>query len=289
MLESLAYKVARLLRKTANAVEGRYRLHSFLIKSTMSIHDMVANPDERYYREQYWLWLRQACEESFPGRDACAIDLGCGQGRLAIPLAEWLTKGRVIGIDMAEFAIAQARDYAKQKDVDRAEFRLSEVMPYLAEVGEESVDLVVMCELAFFFPQYKDALVACLRVLKPSGLLFVSFRSQYFNLLASVRQKDWSSARLVRDVREGHWGAGCVWYSWHTCSDVLKLLTDVGFRDIRVRGIGIASGMDGDPLSVIAQPSRLGPTDASQLMEVEVSLAEQYADCGRYILATARK
>jgi len=54
-------------------------------------------------------------------------------------------------------------------------------------------------------------------------------------------------------------------------------------------GIGVASGIEGDPLSSVAQPSKLSETESARLMEIETSLAEHYAECGRYILAIAAK
>lgn len=80
-----------------------------------------------------------------------------------------------------------------------------------------------------------------------------------------------------------------MWFSWHTATDIRQLLAENGFAVSRLYGIGIASGIEGDPMSCIAQPSKLSPVGQSQLIDLEMSLAEQYADCGRYILAIARR
>lgn len=125
--------------------------------------------------------------------------------------------------------------------------------------------------------------------LQASGLLVISFRSQYFDLLHSFRSRNWQSAVLVREAREGHWGAGAHWFSWHTAADIRALLHDAGFTSVKLLGIGIASDIEGDPLANVAQPSKLSPGDLAQLMAVETLLEEQYAECGRYILAIAQR
>lgn len=255
----------------------------------MAQQDMVADPDEHYYCAQYWHWLHAECERRFPERSGRILDVGCGQGRLTLPLAAWFTNGHVVGIDLSGDAIVKARRYADQRGLTNLEFHAADALDAVSDISPSSVDLAVMTEVTFFMPSYKQVIADVARVLRPDGVLFISFRSQYFDLLHSVRSRDWQSAALVREAREGHWGTGAHWFSWHTAADIRALLHDVGFTSITLRGIGIASGIEGDPLAHIAQPSQLSPGDLAQLMTVETSLAEQYAECGRYILAIAQR
>lgn len=289
LIERLAYRGARMLRRTARALEELVSSQSVLIQRTMARHDMVADPDERYYFAQYWHWLHAECERRFPDRGGCILDVGCGQGRLALPLAAWFTHGHVVGVDLSGDAITQARRYANQQGVTNIEFHAADALGVVSNMPPLSVDVALMTEVTFFMPSYKQVIAAIARVLKPGGMFFISFRSQYFDLLCSVRSRDWQSAVLVREAREGHWGAGAHWFSWHTAADIRALLHDAGFTSIKLLGIGIASGIEGDPLAHIAQPSKLSPGDLAQLMAAETSLAEQYAECGRYILAIAQR
>lgn len=64
---------------------------------------------------------------------------------------------------------------------------------------------------------------------------------------------------------------------------------DLGLHLLNLRGIGVCSGIEGDPLAVIARPSQLSASEQERLMEIECAVAEDYAACGRYILATAER
>jgi len=287
-MKSLAWLGARILRKAARILESAGTIQTATIQKSMTAHDMVSHPDEGYYFEQYWHWLLPECEQHFKNRKARALDIGCGQGRLTLPLAKWLTAGEVIGIDLTPAAIEQAQHYASQRGIKNVEFHSADALGFMRNLPANTFDLVLMTEVAFVMPSYRDVIAATANLLKSRGIFFVSFRSQYFDLLHSVRARNWSSVRLVREAREGHWSDGPTWFSWHTSADIRQLLSEAGFTAIRLRGIGIASGIEGDPLSAIAQPSKLRPTDLTQLRDIETSLAEQYADCGRYILAIKR-
>jgi SAM-dependent methyltransferase len=289
MIRSLTYFFARGLRRTAGLIEKLAGTQRIAVERTMSAHDMVSQPDEVYYRQQYWQFLLPLLDQYFPERRAQVLDVGCGQGRLALPLAEWLRSGKVTGIDITGAAIEKARSYSMQLGLSNAEFHQADAVNYLNSMPPESVDLALMLEVAFFMPAYREVIEAISRVLKRKGCFFVSFRSQYFDLLHSARKSDWTSARLVRDEREGHLGNGVAWFSWHTPDDIRRLLAQAGFEVKQLNGIGILSGIEGDPLSAIAQPSKLSAQDQDQLMEIETSLAEEYAECGRYILAIAVK
>jgi hypothetical protein len=79
------------------------------------------------------------------------------------------------------------------------------------------------------------------------------------------------------------------WLAWQSAREVREILTGAGFTVTGLWGIGICSGIAGDPLASLAQPSRLSPAKQEALMEVELALAADLADCGRYILAAAWK
>ena len=63
----------------------------------------------------------------------------------------------------------------------------------------------------------------------------------------------------------------------------------MGFHEVAPIGIGIVSGIPGDPLETIATPSRLTPEAREQLLEVETACGAAFPDDGRYLLALARK
>lgn len=259
------------------------------IQSTSTKHNMETHPDEPYYAKQYLYWIMPKLEKQFPEKGIRILDIGCGQGRVTMPLSEWNQKGRVTGVDFTEKAIEMARKYSAQKGISNVEFVIEDVINFLGEAASESYDCVVFTEVIIFLPSYSEALRHIYRVIKPNGLAFVSFRSKYFNLLHTIRHRNFAGAKLAATKQSGKIFGGAVTFSWHTKNEIVELLSEIGFRDIICKGIGVCSGIEGDPLETIARPSLLSGNDQLELLDIEIQLAEMYADCGRYILAIATK
>lgn len=265
------------------------RGHSEKVREANASHDMASDPDEAYYRRQYLHWILPELEKSSAGRSARIVDLACGHGRLAIPLAEWARTGQVTGVDFNPPAVKAAQKYAGAAGLNNVTFIESDLVEFARNLAPASLDAAVCVEALYNVPEYKEALKAVLKALKPGGLLAASFRSQWYDLLKSVRSRDFISARLVAENREGHWGDGAVWSSWHRAAEVKELLSATGFEPLRAVAIGPLSGIAGDPLAALARPSELPGGEADRLFALELNCAEAYADQGRYILALARK
>jgi SAM-dependent methyltransferase len=244
--------------------------------------DMADDADEVYYASQYRHWLEPYCSE-LEHRQATVLDLGCGQGRLALWLAERLPDASVVGVDVSPGAVARARG------IDNLELREQDAVRYLASRQAASVDLALFTEVSFFMPGYPDALAEIVRALRPGGVLVASFRSRWFNLLRSVGTRHFQSALLVRDTRRGVLWDTPYEFCWHTAADVRAELEAIGLTVDGLYGLGVLSGLEEDPLSAIVRPSELRAEDQRRLEELEISLAADYADCGRYIVAVARR
>jgi SAM-dependent methyltransferase len=249
---------------------------------------MVRHPDEAYYARQYLHWILPELENRFPSKRVDILDIGCGQGRLSIPSAQW-TSGRVVGVDLTPAAVAAAEKYVQAQGLTNIRVYHSDLLPFVRGLGDSSVDIVLFIEVSFFLPSLTEVLQEVARVLKPTGLLFASFRSQFFNLLQTIRARLWDAADDVITEREGHIFGGPVLFTWQTPEDAKRMLSGVGLRLCSLRGIGVCSGVKGDPLASIAQPSRLSPQEQERLMKLECGLAEEYVQLGRYMLAIAEK
>lgn len=254
----------------------------------MRLHDMVENPDESHYLQQYLHWLQPVLQE-LHGRDARVVDLGCGQGRLTLAIAEQLTDATVTGIDVSPDAIAAATAYAARRNIGNASFEMRDAVEAARALEAGSVDLVVFTEVSFWLPNHDELLRAAGRALRPGGVLFASLRSQYHDLLAVVQLRNFESARTVRDRRQGEIHDAPIIYAWHTVDDVRRELEDAGMTAEKVVGIGVLSGLTSDPHGLVVTPSTLSDTQRDELLEIELSVAEQYAGAGRYILAIARR
>ncbi len=252
------------------------------------LRDMAADADEAYYAEQYRHWLAPVMAE-LRDHSALVLDVGCGHGRLALAVAESLPDSRVVGVDVSPGALAGARAHAAERGLENLELHEQDAVPFVAAFESASVDLALFTEVSFFMPAYGDALAEIARVLRPGGTLFASFRSLYFNLLWSIRDRDFDGARTVRDFRRGVLWDTPYEFCWHTPSDVGAELAALDLDVGAFYGIGPLSGIEGDPLAAIARPSELDADDRRRLFELETSIAAEFVGCARYILAVARR
>jgi 2-polyprenyl-3-methyl-5-hydroxy-6-metoxy-1,4-benzoquinol methylase len=284
---------ARMMERFASdpAIVDSPSAHKASVIRSMTNYDMVKHPDESYYSKQYLHWIVLELSNRYPDRNVQIVDLGCGQGRLSVPLAEWCAPGQgsVTGVDITPAAVALARQYAVERSVSNAYVHEEDVLDFARELKDESADVILLIEVSFILPSYRQVLTEAARILRPGGVLFAAFRSQYFNLLHTVRGRSWEGAEMVLAAREGHLFGGPTWLGWQTPDDVDRLLEDAGFFVLKQRAIGACSGVKGDSLEGVARPSQLSAEEQERLMKIECAIAEQYAACGRYILATAEK
>jgi SAM-dependent methyltransferase len=118
-----------------------------------------------------------ALVERFLPPGSAALDLGCGNGRVALALAE---RGYgVEGLDISPSMVEEARAAAEAQGVD-ARFRIGDAvsLPY----GDHEFDAVVFaCNGLGHLT--RDGKIACLleikRVLRPGGVALLSLRTPY--------------------------------------------------------------------------------------------------------------
>lgn len=103
---------------------------------------------------------------------AAALELGCSIGVLTRRLAGQC--GRVLAVDGAQAAVAQARAHCE--DLAQVEVRCARVPEAFPR---EAFDLIVLSEFLYFFdlPDLRLLAAACLRSLRPGGdMLLVNWR-----------------------------------------------------------------------------------------------------------------
>jgi SAM-dependent methyltransferase len=266
------------------------RAHRDRVISSTTRHDMARHPDEGYYARQYWSWIEEHLRR-LPG-SGHHLDAGCGQGRLTLRLAEWCAAGggRAIGVDLSAPAIEQASRYALEARQPNVEYLVDDAAAYMARCEDGSFETVLLTEVIFFHPDPPGLLRAARRVLKPGGLLFASFRPQYFHALLTVRFGMWAHVDTISQKRGGRLFGGEAWQSWHTSEEARRLLqADCGLEVLNMVGIGACSGIPGDPHAQLARPSTLSRLDQERLMTLERAVASSAPDAGRYMLAVARR
>lgn len=284
---------ARVLGKLSRLVLGlarKWESVDFQQRSVISSthYDMVMAPDEPYYAEQYWQVLLPHLGQ-LP-EDAQILDLGCCQGRFTIRLGKLFGHGQIVGCDLSAEAITKARDYAALNSKGNIDFRVQSIADCLGSFSAKSVDAILLTEVTFFYPKWEQDLPCIIQTLKPGGILIISFRSQYFDALCLVRGRRWEGVDPVLQDRQGAVFGSSTVFTWQTSSEIRALLVQsYGLELLDLRGIGVCSGIPGDPHDYICQPSQLGEAERMQLMKLELELGKSVPNGGRYILAVARK
>jgi ubiquinone/menaquinone biosynthesis C-methylase UbiE len=95
-----------------------------------------------------------------------ALDLGCGDGTTAIPLAR--TGAEVVGIDIARNLVAAGNKRAAQAGLTRLKFQEGDACN-LVGVADKSFDLTISVFGAMFAPKPFDVAKEMVRVTKPGG------------------------------------------------------------------------------------------------------------------------
>lgn len=94
------------------------------------------------------------------------LDLGCGDGTTALPLA--LMGADVVGIDIASNLVAAGNKRAAQTGLDRLKFQEGDAC-HLEGVPDHSFDLTLSVFGAMFAPKPFDVAKEMVRVTKPGG------------------------------------------------------------------------------------------------------------------------
>jgi ubiquinone/menaquinone biosynthesis C-methylase UbiE len=104
---------------------------------------------------------------------ARVLDVACGRGAVFIPASTAVSAtGQVIGIDLAEGMIEQARHEVSLQGLANTE--ILQMDAERLDFPDASFDFVLCGLCLFFFPNLDQALTGFLRVLKPGGRLVAS-------------------------------------------------------------------------------------------------------------------
>jgi SAM-dependent methyltransferase len=101
------------------------------------------------------------------------LDACCGTGASALPAAHAVgAAGHVLGLDLAEPALALARAKAQAQGLANVEFRTADVEH--TGLPSESFDAVVCVFGVFFLPDIAAAITGLWRLVRPGGVLAIT-------------------------------------------------------------------------------------------------------------------
>ena len=113
--------------------------------------------------------MLQAQKQTF--KDVHAIDVGCGGGLLSEAMAQ--AGAQVIGVDLSPELLEVAKLHALGAEVTGLEYQLRSAED-MAQSHAEQFDLVTCMEMLEHVPEPESVLDACVKLLKPGGLLVLS-------------------------------------------------------------------------------------------------------------------
>jgi len=147
------------------------------------------------------------------------LDLGCGDGDLAIALSQ--RGARVVGIDASSQMIAAASERARREHADVA-FQLgtAAALPFPAQQFDLVVAVTILCFVADAAPVFSEIA----RVLRPGGRLVICELG---------RRSTWAAERRVRA-----WFGSRLWQRGHfrTARELQRLCRQAGLMPGPVRG-----------------------------------------------------
>lgn len=251
-------------------------------------YDMLRAPDEPYYADQYWSVIEPALQ-SLP-QDLRCLDLGCSQGRFSLRLAQYFPAGKIVACDLSSPAIDSAKAEAKSRNLSNIEFHCRGIADQMLECKDSGFNIIIMTEVTFFYPDWVSHFSDIIKKLCKGGVLVVSFRSQYFDALYLVRNKSFDYIDMLLNYRRGRiFSPSLMEFSWQTSAEIINLFRENGLDMLALQGVGVCSGLPGDPHDFIARPSLLDNTQKSELMKLELEIGKSVPDAGRYILAVGKK
>lgn len=248
---------------------------------------MFASPGEDYYSEQYWQLIKNLMPSS---QEVEILDLGSGQGRIVQKFLDNFPTAVIKCCDISEKAISELQKNVAVSSTQQVKADVSDYGQYLADQNTSSIDILLFMEVSFYSPGWEDCLADIYRVLRPGGIFVSSHRSRYFNamLLLSLGHIE-AAARILKNDSGRLFGTTTLQFAWNDSTAIKKILTETGFSVIKVAGLGVLSGIKGDPHEFLAEPGRLSHAELNSLMQLEKQLSETAPDAGRYMLFVAKK
>jgi len=272
----------RIMLKLIRQFSPRYA-HELMVKEVTKSHNMCSDSDEEFYGRIYLEFINRALSGRGLG-SLKILDAGSGDGRICLPLAK--SGHKVDAVDFTGRTLSRIRRFAGPQTANIS-FFFREISEFLADSPDCSYDCVICTEVTYMLKNYDQVINGLVRVLKPGGMLVLSVRPKLFYCLDKIRSNDLLDAFFVCRNRDGHeknW-----FFNWYRADELKQKLAALGILDIRCFGIGVCSGIEGDPQAGFCRPSKLDDQQKARLFEIEMELAPLYPDYGRYILAIGRK
>lgn len=258
--------------------------HKRAIKRVTTRYDMSREENEDFFARIYLHHIRNQIKNVFGDRKISIFDAGCGQGRLSIPLA--LDGHRVIAMDFTSAAIETAIKNAAQSNVS-INFIIGDIEHDLDRLSTSKFDCIISTEVLYMVENYKNVISNLSSLLNRGGLLILSLRPRMFYVMHSLMHGKIKEAHNILINGENYIKGGSL--NCHSLEEIREIFSKLGFEVISVAGIGVLSGIEGDPQALFALPSSLTEGERELLFEMELDAGIAHPENSRYILACGLK
>lgn len=259
---------------------------SRIISSTK--YNMHEELNEQHYLEEYFHQIDKFLPELNREGNLNILDLGCGQGRFIHRFLRKYPNANITGIDVSEEVIQYNTKQFLENN--RIQFITGNYSENLDSIPDNYFDIVVFTEVSFFYPRWKNDFATILDKLKTNGQIIFSTRSSYFNVISQIGVGNIRDALRISESEEGNIAiSDPMQFSWNSSRQLVEFFENHKTKILSVTGIGVCSGIKGDPFAEIIIPSELTITDRNSLRIIENRFSTLIPDAGRYILVIAEK
>ncbi|MCX8022721.1 MAG: methyltransferase domain-containing protein [Syntrophorhabdaceae bacterium] len=254
------------------------------IKRVTKNYDMMSDPDEEFFSKIYLYYIRKRIKDVFNEKKINILDAGCGQGRLSIPLAK--DGNKITGVDFTREALKKAKEYASENNLD-IEFILGDIGKDINKTINSKFDCVICTEVLYMIKDYKKVIDDLIKILHPGGLIFISIRPRLYYVkhkLINGKINESYDILLNKRVFINNGFLNC-----NSKEEIEEILKEKGVFDIVFNGIGVVTGIKGDPQAYYSNPSIFNLKEQQLLFEMELLLGSELIEHGRYMLLSGIK
>ncbi len=169
-----------------------------------------------------------------------ALDIGCGQAKAVLLMAERFPNSRITGIDLCEEPILKARSEAEKQGLTNVKFEIGDLTTFDIDTPQAEYDLITAFDAIHDQARPDRVLAGVHRALKPGGTFLMQdiagSTHHYHNydhpigpLLYTISCMHCMTVSLAQNGM----GLGAMWGK----ESALKMLQEAGFTNIEVKNL----------------------------------------------------
>ena len=283
----LKFFIYRVLKKITSKFEtliGDRNLQEAYIKNSNYNHSMV-DLNEKFYLDQYLFHCKKYLDD-LPNNFRC-LDLGSGDGRFVMYILKNYKDAFIEACDIDKKSLKLIYKKINSKLKTRVVLENTSIIEKLKGVTG-CYDLILFTEVAIYMPNWEESFNKAVSLLNKNGIIIFSTRSQYYQALSVIKNKNFKNLNLVMNKREGEiFDRQKTVFTWNTSIEIKNIFFKNKLQILNTTGIGSLSGIENDIISY-NQPKNLNEKQQKTLLESEAIIGNLLPDTGRYILTIGK-